>query len=131
MYFFGFFIKFRHSYPFGSVRFIPTHVGNTHSTRWKRHGLPVLPHACGEHHIPAAIIHSDSGSSPRMWGTQHRRYQFGVLARFIPTHVGNTTPEVKPRGHRTVHPHACGEHPFHLPTVHCFFGTSPRMWGTP
>jgi len=72
-------------------RFIPTHVGNT-SLRPKRVSiLPVHPHACGEHSIESRSNPVAVGSSPRMWGTQGRKPSTEHTARFIPTHVGNTT----------------------------------------
>ncbi len=114
----------------GRERFIPTHVGNTWWTARRRSSGPVHPHACGEHlYAPAAEVWQ-TGSSPRMWGTQHRGPVCFFLNRFIPTHVGNTSssPTLPPAG--SVHPHACGEH--HLVGVRFTreHGSSPRMWGT-
>ena len=50
--------------------------------------------------------------------------------RFIPTRVGNTyyrfgSPDIK-----TVHPHACGEHTYKVPSMSQRYGSSPRVWGT-
>jgi len=71
-------------------RFIPTHVGNTHIASSAVLIAAVHPHACGEHFSdPLGFVHF-SGSSPRMWGTLFFLGAFSVLARFIPTHVGNT-----------------------------------------
>ncbi len=73
-------------------RFIPTHVGNTcprpHSTSIKS----VHPHACGEHLMADSIRLFGDGSSPRMWGTPLAVEVLERFARFIPTHVGNTSP---------------------------------------
>ncbi len=75
-------------------------------------------------------VRSITGSSPRMWGTRplvaprpHRR-------RFIPTHVGNTSPDPATHGQFAVHPHACGEHQRAVIAQHAADGSSPRMWGT-
>ena len=71
------------------------------------------------------------GSSPRMWGTPHIKVNLNLSARFIPTHVGNTTIGQGTWKSIPVHPHACGEH--HSPTSgrRDTAGSSPRMWGTP
>ena len=52
-----------------TIRFIPTHVGNTHAVNAAWAEVTVHPHACGEHTPFAADIDSQFGSSPRMWGT--------------------------------------------------------------
>src|SRR5690606_29121925 len=94
------------------TRFIPTHVGNT------RCGLPAIshcsvhPHACGEHLNSDARRYIALGSSPRMWGTQKLTAGLDRKTRFIPTHVGNTVMRIGTSICLTVHPHACGEHPF-------------------
>ena len=53
---------------------------------------------------------SNSGSSPRVWGTLHHTLAAWEQSGFIPTGVGNT-PEASPWDLMgTVHPHGCGEH---------------------
>ena len=52
------------------LRFIPTHVGNTIIVTIKSFQYPVHPHACGEHYEDVRADVAESGSSPRMWGTQ-------------------------------------------------------------
>ncbi len=54
----------------GSIRFIPTCVGNTVSS--------------------ATVCSTRVGSSPRAWGTRWQRQPVLMLGRFIPTCVGNT-----------------------------------------
>jgi len=111
-------------------RFIPTHVGNTRSMIHTALNLPVHPHACGEHGIPRLSGCECGGSSPRMWGTPDRCRRLRQLARFIPTHVGNTHHPPVLRFFFTVHPHACGEH-FRGDLIYSdSIGSSPRMWGT-
>ena len=73
-----------------SVRFIPTHVGNTLHDSKTSLTSPVHPHACGEHAAAGSGWRIERGSSPRMWGTL-AGYPFDQrMNRFIPTHVGNT-----------------------------------------
>ncbi len=90
----------------------------------------VHPHACGEHFINDINGDLANGSSPRLWGTHHRRNDgplFGGSSprlwgthirvihavyqrRFIPTPVGNTLHGAISGRQQSVHPHACGEH---------------------
>jgi len=111
-------------------RFIPTHVGNTHSLWLFGSRIPVHPHACGEHHHQNIFGQSDGGSSPRMWGTLHNYAPGYEEYRFIPTHVGNTKYLLIKSSGSSVHPHACGEHCPALPRSSSTCGSSPRMWGT-
>ena len=114
-----------------SVRFIPTHVGETHA------GFPfplptsVHPHACGGNHKNPLETLADAGSSPRMWGKRgvflHR---FGG-GRFIPTHVGETPCVAEHCTQLTFYPHACGGNERMPIFVGLYHGSSPRMWGKP
>jgi len=70
------------------------------------------------------------GLSPRMWGTPFRLSRRISWMRFIPTHVGNTSPPPCCQSPGTVYPHVCGEHPEDEGTWISVSGLSPRMWGT-
>ena len=111
-------------------RFIPTPVGNTCACSPLPSGLPVHPHARGEHTAVWPRVRLPSGSSPRPWGTRNEINEGDECMRFIPTPVGNTVRPFPPSITDTVHPHARGEHsctPFtNLPS----HGSSPRPWGT-
>ena len=111
-------------------RFIPTHVGNTFQIHAPILSSAVHPHACGEHLVPPRNAGSQSGSSPRMWGTLATIVKPIPRIRFIPTHVGNTRRRVPCPSRLTVHPHACGEHNQRIRWVLTPCGSSPRMWGT-
>ena len=76
-----------------SVRFIPTHVGNTAGCTVPNPWPAVHPHACGEYSNGAAFFAGSFGSSPRMWGIHFTSGKHGRNERFIPTHVGNTLQE--------------------------------------
>ena len=72
-----------------TIRFIPTHVGNTKRGRvWAR-----IP--------PVHPTHVGNTASPPLRGRGQR---------FIPTHVGNTDLDIDLPLTLAVHPHACGEH---------------------
>ena len=92
--------------------------------------MTVHPHACGEHYLGLDLARKLDGSSPRMWGTQINFLRGFKPARFIPTHVGNTSKWLILSTGYTVHPHACGEHIVQLSLASAFYGSSPRMWGT-
>ncbi len=111
-------------------RFIPTHVGNTPTGFVMPKIQPVHPHACGEHARNILILPGGIGSSPRMWGTPGRDRRGSGGRRFIPTHVGNTQPQVARPSQAPVHPHACGEHVSPAAERVLRVGSSPRMWGT-
>ena len=69
------------------------------------------------------------GSSPRVWGIRGFPLGIRLSDRFIPTRVGNTALLVEYPEPHPVHPHACGEYGFLLPTQLPFHGSSPRVWG--
>ncbi len=110
----------------------------------------VHPHACGADKQKKGWPYMYSGSSPRMWGRLRGLPLLVVVRRFIPTHVGQTSPRPLPERRPAVHPHACGADveggaqaveavrfiPTHVgQTVWAGFlslasrGSSPRMWG--
>ena len=62
----------RQSY-FGSIRFIPTCVGNMVASSGLERNHAVHPHVCGEHAEQSHFSRCSSGSSPRVWGTCSRR----------------------------------------------------------
>ena len=93
-----------------TVRFIPTHVGNTSCKTLTLSPVPVHPHARGEHPTSLFITNTRFGSSPRTWGTRQGIPRFATAMRFIPTHVGNTAGAVTAGMIPPVHPHARGEH---------------------
>ena len=70
------------------------------------------------------------GSSPRLWGTRGGRTGRSMIARFIPTPVGNTWKFCSGELCRAVHPHACGEHSSGSASPATTCGSSPRLWGT-
>ena len=97
-------------------RFIPTPVGNTAQVLPLNAGMPVHPHACGEHLTVTKLPTVNCGSSPRLWGTLAPSYRAAPPGRFIPTPVGNTAPRFAGARANPVHPHACGEHAWGLPS---------------
>ena len=111
-------------------RFIPTRVGNTLQGGSPPRRATVHPHASGEHTTPGSTAASPSGSSPREWGTQQAEDGQVVVARFIPTRVGNTATRTLCEPSTPVHPHASGEHTAATNLGCMRNGSSPREWGT-
>ena len=70
----------------------------------------VHPHVCGELRIKSINDPTQTGSSPRVWGTDAARVASSPLARFIPTCVGNWLRYIL----------------IDTPVT----GSSPRVWGT-
>ena len=114
-----------------SKRFIPTCVGNTFVFRLTHKAEAVHPHVCGEHFYRPPPCGYFRGSSPRVWGTRPLVFLTSGLFRFIPTCVGNTSPDYGIMKARLVHPHVCGEHSIGIPCPIPSRGSSPRVWGTP
>ena len=114
----------------GTVRFIPTPVGNIAVEIVPPQQFAVHPHACGEHIDRAFAGACMRGSSPRLWGTWYHLYRCDQSRRFIPTPVGNIGWVVSVKTQHTVHPHACGEHDHIALFVGVNHGSSPRLWGT-
>ena len=77
------------------------------------------------------MVEASPGSSPRLRGTQLATSCRAARRRFIPAPAGNTPPGPRPSGARSVHPRACGEHSLPTRRLIVFFGSSPRLRGTP
>ena len=111
-------------------RFIPTPVGNTPAPLSPGLRFAVHPHARGEHTTLEPEATLSIGSSPRPWGTRHRRRRRVLVYRFIPTPVGNTYDDSSIPCTTSVHPHARGEHMLKFVAFQSRVGSSPRPWGT-
>ncbi len=112
------------------TRLIPTHVGNTFFPPLLFLLLSAHPHARGEHPRNKGGAPKVCGSSPRTWGTQPIHLQYVASQRLIPTHVGNTRMLLTSSCSLAAHPHARGEHAKTEKSMHSFYGSSPRTWGT-
>ena len=120
----------RRSGSMAAARFIPTSVGNGSRSRSSTQARSVHPHERGERIALKARPVSNSGSSPRAWGTEVGRQHVLHSRRFIPTSVGNGTNRSPGTLKRSVHPHERGERaalPLVWPVTN---GSSPRAWGT-
>ena len=131
------------------LRFTPTRVGTTLSTKWDYNFASVHPHACGDNAMREIASQGRCGSPPRVWG-QLSRYQNDLRAggspprvwgqpssrvrthvylRFTPTRVGTTSAYADTRRRIAVHPHACGDNANNIPQQTQPDGSPPRVWG--
>ena len=119
------------SKPYGR-RFIPACAGNSDESDDESGSQPVHPRVCGEQCQGDAHCKNNSGSSPRVRGTDQKVNYWHRAGRFIPACAGNSSSccEVQSLKLMTVHPRVCGEQqvfkggrPFHRGPVH------PRVCG--
>ena len=110
-------------------RNIPTLVGKTISKTIQAVRKSEHPHACGENRPGTPTIHSNNGTSPRLWGKLYGSINQIIGSRNIPTLVGKTGAGENKGGPLTEHPHACGENVVMAWDQGNVFGTSPRLWG--
>ena len=111
-------------------RFIPTPVGNRRRERNKERRSTVYPHTCGEQVFLECCIFQINGLSPHLWGTGPVSTPYKLIARFIPTPVGNSSCGEEILENMPVYPHTCGEQnamPCNRPVS---TGLSPHLWGT-
>ena len=87
------------------------------------------PHGCGEklnnfQHSPLKV-----GSSPRVWGKDHKPAERIILNRIIPTGVGKSFAWKTFACFAPDHPHGCGEKLQEVAKEAGVNGSSPRVWG--
>ena len=121
-------LGFGHIHP-TCIRFIPTYMGNAHTTPSRAVPAAVHPHVHGERIGDDLDSPAGCGSSPRTWGTQERGYRGEKDVRFIPTYMGNARHPPAPGSCRPVHPHVQGNARGALVYL-AQNGSSPRTWGT-
>ena len=92
-------------------------------------GHSVHPHTRGEYPTGRSWRSLGGGSSPHSWGIPDKIGPIRIIARFIPTLVGNTEGMFFILGNSTVHPHTRGEYiGFHFRNI-LVVGSSPHSWG--
>ncbi len=114
-----------------SSRFIPAPAGNTAECPSSPGRPPVHPRACGEHSVATVAGGAARGSSPRVRGTPVGVGRHLCPDRFIPARARNTRWGSGSGSSPPVHPRACGEHASVVLDVVSWFGSSPRVRGTP
>ena len=87
------------------------------------------PHACGDKCSKPLPIQCACGSSPCVWGQEHRRLQHPSLARIIPMRVGTSRVVARCTHYARDHPHACGDKQRARAEALTPQGSSPCVWG--
>ena len=90
-----------------------------------------IPARAGEHKGTKETAKKFYGSSPRVRGTLVMRNTRKPNRRFIPARAGNTTYCGTLGCLSPVHPRACGEHLGGRVMPNIYYGSSPRVRGTP
>ena len=89
---------------------IPACAGNTATTVRGVYQGRDYPRVCGEHFEPATFCSIQTGSSPRVRGTQRHRARDSNRTGIIPACAGNTDHACAPVRDSRDHPRVCGEH---------------------
>ena len=111
-------------------RFIPAPAGNA---LWRVEGMAIQsvhPRACGERIQAENAEQRNTGSSPRLRGTQFTNFVSAIHKRFIPAPAGNAGITLKQIASFTVHPRTCGERNHATLIDAASSGSSPRLRGT-
>ena len=111
-------------------RFIPACAGNREPRLHRSLWCPVHPRVCGEQMFGAHNEGVDTGSSPRVRGTDQRGNVRWENRRFIPACAGNRIFSHRNGRPKSVHPRVCGEQAAWANLRNAGVGSSPRVRGT-
>ncbi len=92
--------------------------------------MTVHPRVCGEQRQKWRQQKTNSGSSPRVRGTDFYIRHRPVCYRFIPACAGNSDRLLSSSAIASVHPRVCGEQQRAIPATTACVGSSPRVRGT-
>ena len=115
--------------PFNVAWIIPTRVGTSPVSRWRKSCREDHPHACGDKHHSSALPPFRIGSSPRVWGQVYDCSRDCAINRIIPTRVGTRRTIFQAKRNTRDHPHACGDKIIRRFKHSLYAGSSPRVWG--
>ena len=104
-------------------------MGRTARASRTRDRLADHPHGRGENTPKAQPKPVVPGPSPRAWGEPNRAQGATSTPRTIPTGVGRTSAQARPRLSGSDHPHGRGENPSAMSGARARSGPSPRAWG--
>ena len=115
----------------GGVGLIPARAGKTDHGPPQHGRRAAHPRACGENVMSIPRQVGKTGSSPRVRGKPHRRWQGPHPGGLIPARAGKTK-AAKVRGRSaSAHPRACGENALVGDDRAHTNGSSPRVRGKP
>ena len=119
-----------HARWFDGQRIIPACAGNAPAVRTRRRRSTDHPRVCGERDGLMPTASANTGSSPRVRGTQAARRRLGALVRIIPACAGNAHHERDLSQAPADHPRVCGERVASRNLNMYILGSSPRVRGT-
>ena len=90
----------------------------------------VHPRVCGEQLGLDVDLVQNTGSSPRVRGTERQVILRKLIRRFIPACAGNRASAIFTAARSTVHPRVCGEQTKSRTRSRRSCGSSPRVRGT-
>ena len=111
-------------------RFIPACAGNRSRRTTSVWSPTVHPRVCGEQSRPQLVRTQQSGSSPRVRGTDPFAVANNLRDRFIPACAGNSQRNSARCAAGPVHPRVCGEQYSQPGLRPAYYGSSPRVRGT-
>ena len=88
------------------------------------------PRGCGEQSFRQARFTEETGSPPRMRGTDNGSNEFCTAFRITPADAGNSVVTVSNKFFSEDHPRGCGEQSTPLNLLAFIHGSPPRMRGT-
>ncbi len=112
------------------VRFIPAYAGNASRAGARAGRGAIHPRVRGERALPASVVGSSDGSSPRTRGTRRRPGARAAPRRFSPAYAGNAAPSRAGTPRAPVHPRVRGERAVVGHERYGRDGSSPRTRGT-
>ena len=114
----------------GQFRVIPAGAGNRCSWPGFRRINAGHPRGCGEQIRARCAVFGNSGSSPRVRGTEGQADVARDPVRVIPAGAGNSARRVPRHGRGSGHPRGCGEQASRSIRCTSGDGSSPRVRGT-
>ena len=114
----------------GQFRVIPAGAGNRCSWPGFRRINAGHPRGCGEQIRARCAVFGNSGSSPRVRGTEDRQSIGSVPGRVIPAGAGNRDRPGWSSRRQSGHPRGCGEQSWTAASRAACCGSSPRVRGT-
>ncbi len=112
------------------LRFIPAGAGNRLGTTGPHAEGAVHPRGCGEQRAGRVHRGANTGSSPRVRGTDAVEHVPVGGRRFIPAGAGNSRCQCRASITFSVHPRGCGEQRNPSARTPANIGSSPRVRGT-
>ena len=111
-------------------RFSPACAGNRWRQPWRSRPRPVQPRVCGEQTYAKRQNIRDTGSAPRVRGTDLTLCEASDASRFSPACAGNSADSDQPAKMCPVQPRVCGEQSKRAQHDAIAGGSAPRVRGT-